>query len=168
MFTRNGFSIFRIGLIGGIIGLVVIVVGITAFFTDQNSRRAPLNIDPPPGAQPWGAPRVIAPTARTVFFRIDNTDPTTVLPYYQQKMAEHYGGTGEQQCIRIPPVGEAPMSNDPLNPTLPYQFICMFDNSGMGSTQTTRVVIYPGVFNADPFFDATGATVIEYEQEWQP
>jgi len=164
MFNRQGgFSVFRFGLLAGLIGLIVIGVGIGAFFTDQNSRRAPFNIDPPAGAVPWGAPRITAPTARSIFFRVDNTDPSVILSYYQQRMDIHYGGTGEQ-CVRIP---GSPI-NIPGQVTIPYQFVCMFDNSGMNSTQFTRVVIYPGVPHEDPFFDAEGATVIEYEQEWQP
>lgn len=163
---KGGISVIRIGLLAGLIGLLVIGIGVVAFFTDQNSRRAPLNIDPPPGAEPWGSPRISAPTARSVFFRVPASVPEDVIPYFQERMDQHYGGTGEQ-CIRIPPTGNAPL--DPNNPNaIPYQYICMFDNSGMGATQFTRVVIYPGFFNADPFYNAEGSTVIEYEQEWQP
>ena len=162
---QGNLSVFKLGLLAGLIGVLVIGLGIFAFFADQNSRRAPLNIEPFPGAEPWGAPSGVTETTRNLFFRVYGARPDDVAAYYQTKLNEHTGDGGDR-CVRIPPQGELPL--DPFNPnSIPYQYVCLLDRSGMGSTQFTRVVIYPGVANPDPFFDAAGATVIKYEQEWQ-
>lgn len=166
MNRSGGISIVRLGLLAGGIGLLLVVLGVAAFMGDQASRRGPFNIDPYPGAEPWGT-GTITSSSRELFYLVSNATPDQVLQYYQQKLNQHTGSS-QDRCVRTPPVGEAPMSRS--NPSLiPYQFTCVFDNSGIGATQYTTVLIYPGTpHNEDPFLNSAGKTVILYEQHWQP
>lgn len=166
MFNRRGeLSIFRIGLIVGLIGLLAIGIGVLAFSADQASRQVPLDVAAFPGAEPWGQADV-RNASRKLLFRVPGGDPQTVVNYYQQKMNEFYGNS-EFNCVRNPASGDAPSSPGVANP-IPYQFICLFDRSSLNSSQFTRVVIYPGQPNTDPFLNAEGYAVIIYEQVWQP
>ena len=160
---KGGISIIRIGLIAGALGLLIVAVAAITYFTDQASKRTPLDVAPFPGAVEWGTSDV-RPTSRNLFFRVPDS-PENVAAYYQQKMLDHYGNN-EQGCVRLPATGNAPGSEtDPNIP--PYLFRCMFDNSGFNSSQYTQVEIYPGQANPDPFFDAAGMTVVQYKQQWQ-
>jgi hypothetical protein len=166
MFNRRGeLSIVRIGLIVGLLGILAIGVGVVAFFGDQASRQVPLDIASYPGAEAWGQADVRG-TSRKLLFRVPTVAPEQVVQYYQQKMNEFYGGT-EFACVRSPSSGEVQPVPGVVNP-IPYQFACLFDRSGFNTTQYTRVVVYPGQPNDDPFLDAQGYTVIVYEQVWQP
>lgn len=159
----GGLSLVRVGLIVGVVGILVIGAGIIAFFTDQNSRRAPLTIDPFPGALAWGESDV-RQTSRNTFFLAD-AEADVVAAYYNQKLDDFYGDTVEN-CVRIPPEGMMPAATDGSRSS-PFQYTCMFDNSGFSSTQYTRVVIYPGQHHDDPALNAEGRTIIKYEQLWQ-
>ncbi len=160
---RGGLSLFRVALIAGALGLILIAAGAISVFTDQNSKRSPLDITPYANAKYWGT-SAVKDNSRNVFYRTPDK-PEAVAAYYQQKMTEHYGNS-DQNCVRLPPTGSTPGSES--DPTIiPYQFICMFDNSGFQSTQYTRVVIYPGQPNPNPFFDAAGMTIVKYEELWQ-
>lgn len=168
MFNRRGeISIFRIGLIIGIVGVLAVGAGVVAFLTDQASRQVPLDITVFPGAEPWGTTQVRG-ASRQLLFRVATVSPEEVSQFYQQRMTEFYGNT-EFSCVRSPSSGvsEAPPGSTVRNP-IPYQFACMFDRSGFNTTQFTRVIIYPGQPNSDPFLNAEGYTVIVYEQVWQP
>lgn len=165
MNRRGGLSIIRLGLLAGLIGLLLVGFGVAAFLSDQASRRAPFDVPPPPNAEIWGTGN-FGRSSRELFYKVANASPEEVVRYYQQKLNEHYGNN-QQTCVRIPPTGEAPTS--PNVPSfIPYQFTCLFDNSGFRATQYTRVVIYPGSYNQDPFLNSQGQTVIMYEQQWQP
>lgn len=165
MNKRGGISVVRVGLIAGGVGLLLIILGIASFYGEQASHRAPFDIDPFPGAEVWGFGQDnTAAGYQERFFKTPAT-PEEVMAYYQQKMVEHYGA-GQEHCIRNPPTGSAPMLPD--NPSsIPFQFTCLFDNSGIGTTQYTRILIYPGTPHEDPFRDSQGETVILYEQHWQ-
>ncbi|MDZ4763700.1 MAG: hypothetical protein SGI73_04050 [Chloroflexota bacterium] len=166
MFNRRGeLSIFRIGLIIGLIGIVAIGGGVVAFFADQASRQVPLDIAVYPGAEPWGQADVRG-SSRKLLFRVAQIDPEQVTQYYEQKMGEFYGND-EFNCVRNPASGVARAERGVTNP-IPFQFACMFDRSGFNTTQFTRVIVYPGQPNADPTLNAEGSTVIVYEQIWQP
>jgi len=158
----SGSSIVRYSLIAGVIGILIIIAGVLSFFVDQASRQAPFDIQPPPGSAWWGTSEELS-NSRNVFYRVNDT-VENVVAYYQQKMNEHYGDSVEQ-CVRIPPTGEAPPS--PTGQSIPFKFSCMFDRSGFRSTQYTLVEIYPGLPNVDPALDAEGMTIVKYEQLWQ-
>lgn len=164
MNRRGGLSIVRLGLIAGVIGLLLVGVGFATFYADQSSRRGPF--EPPlyPGAEAWGTGNVTA-TSRELFYRVPDVGAETVAGFYQQKMAEHYGNN-QEHCVRMPPSGQAPTSASVPN-FIPFQYTCVFDNSGLNSSQYTRVLIYPGTASEDPFMNSVGQTVILYEQHWQ-
>jgi hypothetical protein len=162
VFTRQGFSLLRLGLIVGAIGIIAVAAGGVSFYMDQASRQVPLEIDVYPGSLPAGQEQVHS-TLRRQYFRVVGVSPDEVAGYYQQKLDEFT--EPNETCVREPRVGEYP-SNQPN--TVPFQFICHFDNSGFRSTQYTTVTIQPGVFNRDPARNTEGMTVIEYEQYWQP
>jgi hypothetical protein len=164
MTKRGGISIVRLGLLAGLVGALLVALGVVAFFSDQASRRGPFHIEPYPNAVAWGTGQS-GETFRELFYKVEGVPPEQVVRYYEQKLKEH---TGESQahCVRNPPTGEAPTS--PNVPSfIPYQFTCLFDNAGYRATQYTRVLIYPGSFNEDPFLNSQGNTVILYEQHWQ-
>jgi hypothetical protein len=165
MYNKRGeLSIVRIGVIAGIIGILVIGLGIASFFFDQRSRNTPLEVAVYPGAETWGE-RDVRPTSRRLFYRIRDVEAEQVADHYQGRLNEHSGS--QDRCVRLPESGENEIN--PNNPfSIPYQFVCLFDRSQSNATQYTRVVIYPGTANADPFLNSEGYTVIEYEQVWMP
>lgn len=185
--NRDGsISVFRISIIVGVIGALLVGFGILAFNLDQQSRRAPLMIELPSGASQWGAPDITGVTRRYVYHRLPGGDLETVAQYYDQKMAEHYGvsagASDRERCQRVPPIGEytnipdEERGNDgntfderfEPNESIPVFFRCLFDRSGLNSTQWTQVTIYDGLNSADPNKNAFGDVVIVYEQAWQP
>lgn len=164
MNRRGGISIVRLGLLAGLVGLLLVGLGVAAFLADQSSHRAPY--EPPlyPGAEAWGT-GVVTQTSRELFYRVTTASAEDVARFYQQKMVEHYGND-QEHCVRMPPTGEAPTS--PSVPSfIPFQYTCVFDNSGLNSSQYTRVLIYPGSYHEDPFMNSEGQAVILYEQHWQ-
>ena len=164
MYNRKGqISVIRIGIIAGIVGILLIGAAAVTYLTDQASKATPLEIAPYPNSTLWGTSEERT-TSRNEFYRSTDS-PEVVTAYYQQKLEEHYGNR-DQSCVRLPATGENTGSASDPN-IVPYQYICLFDNSGFRTTQYTRVVIYPGQPNPDPFYDAAGMTVIKYEQQWQ-
>ncbi len=161
---KGGWSLIKIGLLAGLVGIVLVIAGFSAFYFDQQSRRSPLNIELFPGATDWGSSRVSS-NYRNLFYRVPGVDPAIVADYYQQQMAA-FNGSSAERCVRTPPTGENPIIAGFPN-AIPYQYVCLFDRSGIGASQYTRVVIYPGVYNADPNMNAENSTVIQYEQTWQ-
>lgn len=155
----GGPSVIKIGLIAGGIGILMVIIGVLAFTSDQAARRTPFNIDPYPGADEWGTADETN-FSRSIFYRIADVPPEEVVLYYQDKLNQHTGDSGEE-CVRFPQTGSMPL--DPNNPrAIPYEFRCLFDNSGFQTTQYTQVRIYPG------YGQNTGRTVIEYQQRWTP
>lgn len=157
-------SVVRIGLIGGVIGIVLLLVGVFSFIADQQSRRMPLDVEPFPGAEVWGYGDTRS-NQRTLFYRAPGVDPVTVASYYQQRMGSFYGDNAEH-CVRNPSVGDNPIPPNEPN-AIPYEYRCMFDRSGMGTSQYTLVKIYPGLASNDPDYNSVGSAVIVYEQVWQ-
>ena len=164
MFNRKGqISVIRIGIFAGILGVLLIGAAGVTYLTDQAAKQSPLDITLYPNAQYWGKSDDRA-TSRNMFYRSTDS-PEAVAAYYQQKLEEFYGNR-DQGCVRLPATGENAGSGTDPN-IVPYQFICMFDSSGIRTTQYTRVVISPGQPSDDAFLNSAGMTVIKYEQQWQ-
>ncbi len=162
---RDGsISLFRVGTLIALAGILLIGGGIAAYVLDQNSYREPLNIEPYPSAQSWGSPSEAGSSRRLVFLASD-ASPEEVTAYYEQKLQEFDGS--DQGCERIPSGGQVEASRND-NTVVPYWFICLFQRTGMGVSQQTTVTIQPGVFNSDPDLNTQGMTVIEHSQRWQP
>jgi hypothetical protein len=160
----GGFSLFRTGTLIAILGVLLVVGGIAAYFLDQNSYRAPLEVEVYPGVQNWGSVRETTASRRSLFLA-SGISPEEVTAFYEQKLQALDGA--DQRCQRIPSIGEVEASAED-DSIVPYWFICLFQRSGIGVSQVTTVTIQPGVFNADPNLNTQGMTVIEHSQRWQP
>lgn len=158
-------SLFRVGTVIAIIGVLLILGGIAAYFLDQNSYRVPLDVEPYPGAESWGAVREVGATRRLVF-RIPSATPEDVANYYAQKLRE-FDASSTDSCQRVPISGELESAeNDPSS--VPYWYTCLFQRTGLRASQQTTITIQPGVFNPDPALNTEGMTVVEHSQRWQP
>ncbi len=164
--SRQGFPLFRVILLVAFVGAILIGGGVASFFADQQSRRQPLEIALYPGAERWGESPDQGSTRRSVFYRIGGTTVETVANFYQEALLQHSGDSLER-CVRIPADGEFPPEE--LEPGfVPYYFKCLFDRSGLGTTQYTEVIIMPGLPNENPEFNTDGMTVVRFNQVWQP
>lgn len=166
MKKSSGISLLKVAIFGAVIGVFFIVGGIFTLANEQNSRREPLNIEPFPNAELWGDPISRTATSREIFFKVGGASVEDVVEFYQQSLNEFNSHTSER-CVRTPATGNMPVFQNVPN-SIPYRYDCMFDRSGMNSTQFTQVTISPGTRNADPFYNVEGMTVIQYQQEWQP
>jgi hypothetical protein len=164
---RQSQQVFRIGIIVGIVGILVVFGGFIIYFLiDQGSRQVPLDIPLYPGAQDWGtSPR--SNFSRSVLYRIPNVTPEQVAEYYQQKLRE-FSGSNEDACVRNPVSGNFPDFDDGRTDIVPYEFNCLFDRSYWAASQFTLVRIQPGIPNEDPALNNEGMVVVEYYQEWNP
>ncbi|HLV34486.1 MAG TPA: hypothetical protein VKY59_05205 [Spirillospora sp.] len=162
--SDGNISLFRVGTLFAILGILLVVGGVAAYFLDQNSYRAPLDVEPFPQAEPWGTPSEIGSTRRLVFL-VSGASPEEVASYYTQKLREF--GSPEDRCERIPVTGTIENArNDPT--VVPYWYKCLFQRTGLRVSQQTTITIQPGVANDDPNLDTRGMTVIEHSQRWQP
>lgn len=178
IYGRDGrISLLRLGALGALIGLLVIVIGLVSFFIDRSSHQVPLDIAVYPGAQQAGADVPRASTVRSRYFVIPGASADEVAAYYQQKLDEHYGNSpsdpNRERCERFPPDFDPGIESssdffaeyNAGNPEVPpYRYICLFDRSGLYITQFTKVTIEPGIAARD----TEGMVVVEYEQHWQP
>lgn len=165
--ARDGnISLFRVGSLVAIVGVLLVVGGIAAYFLDQNSYKTPLEIDPYPAAEAWGQASQTGSTRRLVF-RVANVPPEEVVTHYEQRLQDFTGGGESTGCTRVPAFGEIEGSQSD-NTIVPYSFKCLFQRTGLRASQQTTVTIQPGVFNSDPELNTLGMTVIEHSQRWQP
>jgi len=163
--SKKGSSLLRNIIIIVVIGAILVGGGILSFLADQASHQTPLEIDPYPGAEMWGYGDQNR-ASRVVYYKIRDASPEDVADYYQDRLNQHTNGT-QEQCVRLPDIGEYPASD--LGPGVPpYQFRCLFDNSGFQATQYTQVIVSPGLYNTDPEYNTEGLTIVRYEQVWQP
>src|SRR5690242_7521829 len=113
--SKGNLSFIRLSILIAVLGAFFLGGSILTFMFDQQSRRAPLHIELPPGAQPWGAPRQLGPGHQTVYYRIPGGDPAQIATFYDGKMQQHYGTSAgdsdRETCVRTPTVGQ--YTNDP-------------------------------------------------------
>jgi hypothetical protein len=151
------------GLIAGAIGILVIVIGVASFFLDRAGHQQPFKIDPYPSAEEWGS-RVRSSTSSSDLFRVPGVSAEDVVSYYQQKMYDFYGMDADpafRDCKRTPTANNYPAYDRGEPGAAPYQFSCLFDDSGFFITRYTLIVIQPGVEENE------GATIIEHQYTWQ-
>jgi hypothetical protein len=159
---RDGnISVIRIGTIGAVIGLLLIVGGIILFFADRATHQGPLSIDLYPGATLWYEVKR-SPTSQSVLYQIPGANADEVYAFYQSKLND-FVGSNEERCVRAPAAGNFPEFDRGQPDVPPYQWSCMFDRSGFQITQYTRVNIQPGVASNQ----TEGMVIVEYEQFWQ-
>lgn len=159
---RDGnISIIRVGTFAAIFGILLIVAAVIWFFIDRAGHQSPLDIQPFPNAE-QRAVMPLSSYARNVIYYIRSTSAEDVAAYYQQKLNEFYGNS-EETCVRAPSQGNF-FDYDQGKPDVPpYQFSCIFDNSGFQLTRYTRVNIQPGIKS----MDTEGFVVVQYEQYWE-
>ena len=184
---RGNFSWFRLSILVLVIGAGFLVVGFASLSADQQSRRSPFFPSTPVGATQWGGTEEVGAGHQRTYYRVTGGVVDDVANFYAQEMKKHYGvsdstGTTLESCQRQPPAGEKtgiPDQQRPANDgksydetfvegeSLPFFYQCMFDRSGLNSTQSTLVTIQPGLANEDPNFNTEGDVVVVYEQRWQ-
>ncbi len=159
---RDGnISVIRVGTLAAIFGIFLIIAAVIWFYVDRAAHQAPLDIEPFPNAEQ----RAVTPLssyARNVVYYISSASAEDVAAHYQQELNEFYGNT-EERCVRSPSQGNFPQFDQGEPNVPPYQFSCMFDNSGFQITRYTRVNIQPGIKS----MDTEGIVVVQYEQYWQ-
>jgi hypothetical protein len=169
IFNKDGnVSVIRIGTYIAVFGVLVVVFAAIVFFIDQNARRSPLDIDAPPGAEYHGR-NTSGATSQFEFYTIpiDQMTVEDVTQYYNDLLSE-FDRTGDfELCVRSPSQGNY-RNYAEGNGQVPYQFNCIFDNSGFNTTQFTQVTIQPGVFRPEADQNTEGLVVIRYEQQWSP
>lgn len=172
IYGRDGkLSFLRIGTLGAIIGVLVIIAGVVLFFIDRASHQVPLDIEPYPGAQRIQGEVPRATNVRSIYYQVPNATADDVASYYQQELDQFLGNNSNdqnrEQCQRNPRIGNFPDYDAGLStedePIAPYQFICVFDRSGFYISQYTTIIIQPGI----PEANTEGMVIIEYEQHWQ-
>ncbi len=161
-------SMVRVSILTAVVGGIFLIGGAFAFFLDQESRKSPLMIEIPPGAVQNG--EVAKGVAwRDVFYTVTGGEIEAIVTFYERKMLEHYANTPEQdegeRCVRFPLAGNFAEFEQGRSP-LPFYYICMFDRSGLNSTQWTQVTIRPAIAT-DVNIDIENTIVITYEQRWQ-
>jgi len=164
MFGRDGnLSVFRVGTVAAIIGVLFIVGAIAFFFIDRASHQVPLEIDSFPGSTDRGIINHSS-NARAKFFQVADVTAEDVVAYYQSKMDSFYGAGAEKelrQCKRFPSSGESFEYRRGDPGVIPYQYQCIFDSSGFFLSQFTTVVIQPGID------DNNGLIIVKHEQTWE-
>ena len=161
---QGNISLFRVGTIIAVVGILLVGGGVLAYVLDQNSFREPLFVEPYPGAETWGNVREQGVTRRELF-TINGANADDVAAFYSQKLSEF--DRGSDGCVRTPATGTF-IDSQTDRTVPPYRFKCLFQRTGLRASQTTTITIEPGVFNSDPTLDTTGMTVVEHSQRWQP
>lgn len=174
--NREGnISVFRVGILIGVIGVLAIVAGFVFFQIELEQRRSPFNVELYDGAEELDGRRTEANRRRTLWY-VTDAELGDVLRFYQAEMDSHTGedprDPDREQCVRVPEQGDF-IDYQPGAGNIPYYYDCTFDNSYLGNTQVTYVRVQPGVrYDApdgvDGSFNFEGQTMIVYNQTWSP
>lgn len=159
------FSFVRVGTIIAVLGVLLIIGGVVTFFVDQAARSTPLEIELFPGAEYYGQTEFSA-VARRLFYRVSGVETEAVAEFYQDKLTE-FNDEANQNCVRIPSGDAIYPDYERGNGKIPYQFKCLFDNSGFNTRQVTEVTIHPGIYDPDPSLNSEGLVIILYDQQWE-
>jgi hypothetical protein len=159
-------SVVRIGSLIAAIGVVLILVAVVTFYVDQAARRRPLDVNPPRGAEFLGS-RPISATSQEMFYRLSATEttPDDVAAHYNELLSRTANFTSEDLCQRSPKVGNF-LDYQVGNGIVPFEYKCIFDNSGFNTIQFTEVTVQPGIFDSDPNKNTEGFVFIRYVQQW--
>lgn len=169
LLNREGnISVFRVGVLLGILGVVGIGIGFLAFTLEVTNRQQPFFISPYPGATELDRATTMV-NAQTVRYIIPGVTADAVAAYYQAELDKHLGQNastiGRQLCVRTPPVGNYADFQEGVG-TIPYHFDCIFENTFLSNIQFTKVRIHPGVRNDAENVNFEGNVLIIYEQQW--
>lgn len=163
--SDGNISIFRVGIIAGVLGAIVIVGGFALFSLEQAANRQPLEVVVPESAT------LVATEDLSSFRRLyyeSPESPEAIAIFYDGKLTEFYGDSPDRQfCVRLPSDGTMPGYIEG-NGSVPYEFRCLFSASSINIERYTEVLIQPGVRNDTTGEDYSGRTRIELEQIWEP
>ncbi|MEO0563899.1 MAG: hypothetical protein AAF125_17475 [Chloroflexota bacterium] len=159
-------SVVRIGTTITILGVLVVLVSLVTFFVDQAARTRPLDVEPPSGATSLGT-NILTSTSQRRYFSIPQSEMSVeqVASYYTDRIINFGNAEDSQPCLRFPTEGTY-AGWEPGTGRVPYQFVCVFDNSGFNTIQFTEVRVQPGIFDEDPERNTEGLVMIQYEQQW--
>jgi hypothetical protein len=163
IFDRDGkVSVLRVGLLALGIGVILLLGALISFFVDRAARQRPLDVAIYPNAVLVNTID-LPPVDRQLVYTVGGATPEDVVGHYQGRMNEFWGMATEPElrdCKRLPPVGNYENDSAGNPPSIPYEYICLFEASGINTTQYTRVGIQPGTG------DYAGMVVIIYSQTW--
>lgn len=163
--SDGNISIFRVGIIAGVLGAIFIVGGLALFSLEQAANRQPLEIIVPESAVAAGS-ETFSSFRRLYFESSESAD--VIATFYDEKLAEFYANSQDHQsCVRNPSTGTLPGFVEG-NGSVPFEYRCLFSASSVNIERYTEVLIQPGVRNDSAGTDYTGRTRIELEQVWEP
>ena len=171
--NREGnISMIRVGIALVGLGVLVIIGGFVLFQIEQQRFKSPLSVDLYPGAQERGMDRETNTTRRLIFY-VPDVEPMVVADHYNAELLEHTGESANdldrERCRRNPASEDETFSDyEEGAGVVPYQYSCVFNETGFNAHRFTQVTIQPGVRNDATGTDTTGQTVIIYEQRWEP
>lgn len=150
-------SLFFVGL-----GILIMIASYVYVAVETQTARSPLELPRPDGAQDWYVMSFGDRPIQRTFYTVPTTDIDSVVNYYQN----HAQQFGAEPCTRFPPTGNY-AGYDPDENAIPFEWKCLFERANLpGVSQSTLVIIQPGVKYEEPPIDLEGQTVIEYEQRW--
>jgi len=162
MDKRGKISVVKTSLFFTGLGLLIVLASFLYVTFETDAARSPLDIPLPENAESWSSLEFGDRPIQRVFYRVPTTDVESVVAHYQEQASQF----GAEACRRFPPSGDYP-GYDPDEGNIQFEWKCLFERSNLPSVaQSTLVIIQPGVPNEDPFLNAEGYTVIEYEQRW--
>lgn len=172
LLNREGnISVFRVGLIIGILGILGIGLGFLSFQLEITRRQQPFNVPLFPGAVELdrGASPTRPRSGQLVRYIVSGVTAEEVAGFYQVELDKHLRQDGStlnrQLCVRTPPVGNYETYREG-NGTLPYKYDCIFDNTFLDNVQMTKVQIHPGVRDDMNNVNFEGSVIILYDQTW--
>ncbi|MDX2077971.1 MAG: hypothetical protein SFZ02_16195 [bacterium] len=171
LLNREGnISVFRVGIVFGILGIIGIGIGFLSFQLEVSNRQQPFNVALYPNATELD--RGSNPerrTGQTIRYLVSGVTPEDVVAFYQAELDKHLGQNGSTQgralCVRTPTVGNYETYVEGTG-NLPYHYDCLFDNTFLDNIQYTKVRIHPGVRNDAENVNFEGNVVIIYGQAW--
>lgn len=170
MTNRDGsISVFRVGILAAVIGVLAILGGYIYFQVEQSKRQEPLDVELYQGAELWRTVNDL-PTSREIYYASRDATPEDVLAFYQALLDDYYDQNPtdprrENQCNRYPETGTFPDYVEGSG-NLPYYYSCLFESAFFGTENSTVIEIQPGIANDADGVDNIGITFIRYLQRW--
>ncbi|RMG73422.1 MAG: hypothetical protein D6711_10945 [Chloroflexi bacterium] len=166
---EGGVSVFRVGVLAAVIGILAIIGGYVYFQLENDRRSKPLEVELYPNAELWSQVYDL-PTSREVYYISRDASPEDVVMYYQALLDDFYDQNAtdprrEHQCRRFPESGIFPDYVEGSG-NLPYFYSCLFEDAFFDAEHSTVIEIQPGIANDAEGFDNTGLTFIRYIQRW--
>jgi len=145
-------TMVRLALAVAVIGIVLVVVGVIAFFSYRANRNKPLEVKVYPGAALVNEERL--------YDGFDHQQYVSTDPF--EEIEAFYDRQDDMECERQYRVVEDRPGQEPLKEDVLFTR-CQIDHSGLGMTQYTSVVIQPAF---DDNQNPTGQIIIDVQRHW--